>query len=110
MHFEVALVDLVAAKLFADASARETAVPGAQLDAPAKFLEDALKIGSLDTAGEFGGDLRQRPAVIEFEMNGSSCRATICGGRFSGSITGPQVVTVACSSACSSSRTLPGQS
>ena len=68
MQLEVALVDLVAAELLADASPREAAMLGAQLDSPAVFLEDALEVGALDPAGELGGDLGERPAVIEVEM------------------------------------------
>ncbi len=39
-----------------------------QLDSPAVFLEDSLEVGSLDPAGELGGDLRERAAVVEIEM------------------------------------------
>ena len=37
---------------------------------PRYFSRTALEVGSLDPAGEIGGDLRKRPAVIEIEMEG----------------------------------------
>src|SRR5262249_6726909 len=59
----VALVDLVAAELLADAPPREAAMPGAQLDPAAILLQHALEVGALDPTDELGGDLRQRAAV-----------------------------------------------
>jgi hypothetical protein len=61
------LIDLVASELLADAAAREAAVLGAQLDAAPVFLQDALKVGTLDPAGELGGDVRQRAVVVKIE-------------------------------------------
>ena len=70
MGLVIALVDLVAAELLADAAARQSAVPGAQLDPTAIFFQDVLEIGTLDPAGEFGGDLGEGAAVIEVEIEG----------------------------------------
>ena len=64
---EIALVDLVPAQLFADAAPREAAVSGAQLDSAPIFFQDALEIGALDPAGEFGRDLGEGTPVIEVE-------------------------------------------
>src|SRR5262249_32691311 len=84
VQFEVALVDLVAAELLADASTRQAAVPGAELDAAPVFLEDTLKVCALDAAGEFGSDLRKWPLEIEVEMKrlvvaGDNLRREILG-------------------------------
>ena len=61
-------------------------------------------------AGQLIGDRVKRPLKVEVEAEGLFPRRTICGGRFSGSIVEPGVVTVGCSIRCSSSRTFPGQS
>ena len=81
---EIALVDLVSAQFLADASAREAAVPGTQLDSTAIFFQDALQVGAFDPAGELGRDLGEGAAVIEVETE----RLVVAGDDLRGQVFG----------------------
>src|ERR1043166_4855456 len=67
--FEKRLVDFVLRDLFGDAAAGQAADLGAAADVSAAFLECPLQIAFLETGGQLGELLRERPGQIDLHGN-----------------------------------------
>src|SRR5262249_28152149 len=67
---ELALVDLVATELLADAPPRQTAMLGAAVDPATVLLQHADQVGPLDLLGKLLGQLLERAGGVEVEAEG----------------------------------------
>ena len=66
-RFELGLIDLVAAELFADTPARESAMRRAAVDPAGMAFENADQVGTFDPFGQFLRDVLKRSLEVEIE-------------------------------------------